>query len=107
MTDDGQPDGLNPESRLLYADLHRAAEELAYLNAPVECRTSQYGLKALKLMFGGRPPPSTPFREAFLQASRNLDLISGLRVIVDPELPENRIEFRDQDGKVTFSMDLP
>lgn len=93
---DGQPDGLNPESRLLYADLKRAADELAYLNAPVECRTSHYGLNFLRWAFGAPRTPPTP-----------LDLISGLRVIVDPELPGNRIEFRDRDGKVTHSIDLP
>lgn len=87
-------DSLTPES--MYAAMKRASDELAYLNAPVECRASPYGLSCLRLMFARPSTPPTP-----------LDLISGLRVIVDPELPNNRIEFRDRDGKVTYAIDLP
>ena len=77
--------------------MKRMADELAYLNAPVECRTSQYGLKFLRLVLG--PPPPTP--------PTLLNSISGLRVIVDPTVPERRIEFRDRDGRVVDSIDLP
>jgi hypothetical protein len=90
------PDGLSPESRLLYADLAKAADELAYRNAPVECRTSQAGLRFLRLAFGAPRTPPTPLDSLYY----------GLRVIVDPDVPENRIEFRDKDGHVVQSIEL-
>lgn len=95
MRSDG-PDGLTPEARLLYADLYRAAEQLAYLHAPVECRTSHYGLRFLRTAFPHPPFSPTP-----------LAMMSGLRVLIDPDLPEKRIEFRDGGGNITHSIDLP
>lgn len=82
---------------LLLADMYRAAEELAYLNAPVECRVSHEGLRFLRTTFALDPTKPTP----------PPSLVGGLRVIVDPTLPVNRMEFRDRAGNVTDSIDLP
>jgi hypothetical protein len=85
---------LSSEARLTLADLRRAANELAYLNAPVECRTSPLGLHLLRLMVDPILQPHDHFS------------ITGLRIIVDPTMPGSRIEFRDQYGKVTNAFEL-
>ena len=86
---------------LTMAALKQTADELAYLNAPVEARLASATLIALKLMLEPDPrntplPPPSPF-----------ETMTGLKLIVDPDVPPLRLEFRDRDGNVVSSFDLP
>lgn len=90
------------DSTLTMKQLMAAADELAYLKAPVEARLSKHGLRFLRWWLAPDPahvPPPAPLSP--------LGLIGGIRLIVDEALPSNRIEFRDSDGTVTASFDLP
>ena len=78
------------------AALLEASETLAYLNSPVEVRLDADSLNWLRARLA--PPlftPASPFD------------IGGVRLIVDPTIPPRRIEFRDRDGNVVSSFDLP
>lgn len=85
---------------LTMAALKEAYDQLAYLNAPCEARLSNLSLKKLRVML--EPPPERPLAPTSLVSS-----MYGLKLVVDEDLPFNRIEFRDRDGKVMSTYDLP
>lgn len=82
------------------AALLAAGDELAYRNAPVEARLNAASLRSLKTLVAPDPYLSA-------QAPTPFPTFTGIRLIVDPEMPPNRIEFRDRDGSVTARFDLP
>ena len=89
------------DATLTMAALKEAADQLAYLNAPVEGRLSSMTLIQLKLMLmpDPRDPPLLP--------PSPFETMSGIRLTVDHSIPPRRIEFRDRDGKVMSTYDLP
>ena len=89
---------MNDQTSMMDA-IKKASDELAYLDAPVEARVTRYGLNALRLMLA--PDPTKPSPPPVLAP------IYGVRLIVDESLPPKQIEFRDGDGKVTSSFELP
>lgn len=85
----------DPKATLTMHALKEAADQLAYLNAPVEAHLTADCFIALRMMLPAPERPTSP-----------LHAIIGLKLIVDPDLPKWRIEFRDQKGKVVSSFDL-
>lgn len=85
--------------KLTVEDLKRAVDELAYSHSPVEARLTADAYSRFRVWL--LPDPTKP-----IPRPSPMSLYSGIKVIVDPTIAPNRIEFRDADGNVTAAFEI-